>query len=285
MAATAIDDRTGLGLNELAASQFDEAAELLEAQDAEPFRVRAYARGAQTMRRLQRPVEEIYEAEGLAGLVDLPGIGFALARGIADIIELGRWRWLDRLRGDVDPEAVFCTVAGIGPTLAARIHEDLGIDHLEDLEVAAHDGRLASLPGFGPSRVRAVSESLGARLAGRRPGRHRDGEQPPVPVLLDIDREYRAKAELDRLPRIAPRRFNPSGRRWLPILHTERGGHSYTAMFSNTARAHELGHTRDWVVIYAESPRDGQWTVVTETSGPLTGERVVRGRESETSAR
>jgi hypothetical protein len=275
MSATVVD-----GLNETIASQFEEAAELLEAQHSDPFRVRAYRRGADCIRRLDQPVERIYADRGLAGLVDLPGIGFAMARAIADVVELGAWRWLDRLRGDVDPEAVFCTVPGIGPTLARHIHEDLGIDHLEELEVAAHDGRLARLPGFGEARVRAVSESLAGRLAGPRSTRRRSDEEPVVADLLDVDLEYRRRAEADELPRIAPRRFNPGRRRWLPILHTERSGRRYTAMYSNTARAHELGHTRDWVVIYSEGRDDGQWTVVTETSGPLSGERVVRGWET-----
>ena len=85
------------------------------------------------------------------------------------------------------------------------------------------------------------------------------------------------------LPNIAPRRFNPSGEAVLPILHTERGDWHCTALFSNTARAHELGRTRDWVVIYFhhDSGPEGQRTVVTETRGPHAGHRTVRGREAE----
>lgn len=57
----------------------------------------------------------------------------------------------------------------------------------------------------------------------------------------------------------------------------------FTALFSNTARAHELNRTRDWVVIYFydDDHDEGQHTVVTETSGRLKGRRVVRGREAE----
>jgi putative hydrolase len=108
-----------------------------------------------------------------------------------------------------------------------------------------------------------------------------------VDLLLAIDREYREEAAADRLPKIAPKRFNPAGETWLPILHADRDGWSFTALFSNTARAHELGRVRDWVVIYFHTDRqeEGQRTVVTETHGPLTGKRVVRGRESECIAR
>jgi DNA polymerase (family X) len=52
--------------------------------------------------------------------------------------------------------------------------------------------------------------------------------------LLDVDSEYLRKARDGELPIITPRRFNPARAAWLPILHTERGGHHYTALFSNT---------------------------------------------------
>jgi hypothetical protein len=73
---------------------------------------------------------------------------------------------------------------------------------------------------------------------------------------------------------------------WLPILHTDRGAEHFTALSPNTARAHELGHTRDWVVLffYDGDHREGQCTVVTETRGRLRGRRVVRGREQECEA-
>jgi putative hydrolase len=102
-------------------------------------------------------------------------------------------------------------------------------------------------------------------------------------VLLAVDAEYRDKAAAGALPTIAPRRFNPDGSAWLPILHTERGGWHFTALYSNTARAHELGRTGDWVVLYFydDHHQEGQHTVVTETRGPLAGRRVVRGREGE----
>lgn len=107
--------------------------------------------------------------------------------------------------------------------------------------------------------------------------------QPAIELLLEIDRDYREKAEADSLPRIAPRRFNPEGKAWLPVLHERRGGWHFTALFSNTERAHELRRTHDWVVVFFSDPEtgDGQATVVTERRGALTGRRVVRGREPE----
>jgi putative hydrolase len=97
-----------------------------------------------------------------------------------------------------------------------------------------------------------------------------------------VDREYRNKAATGQLRLIAPRRFNPTGVAWLPVLHTRRGTHQYTALYSNTARAHRAGTTKDWVVLYYDD-RSGerQHTVITATRGPLRDRRVVAGREAE----
>lgn len=259
------------------AEHFRDAASLLEAQEANPFRVQAYRQGASTLSNLDQSVEMLFEREGREGLEALPNIGPALANAIAEILDTGRWRFLERLQGTVPPESVLQRVAGIGTELARRIHEQLGIETLEELEQAAHDGRLAEVEGMGERRLQAVRESLESKLRQRR----QTDETVPVDELLSVDREYRRKAERDALRRIAPRRFNPEEKAWLPILHTERQDRSYTALFSNTARAHELDKTDDWVVIYREDDRQAQWTVVTESSGPLEGKRVVRGREAD----
>ena len=108
-------------------------------------------------------------------------------------------------------------------------------------------------------------------------------DAPSVEILLDVDREYREKARAGLLPKIAPRRFNPDRTPWLPVLHARHGHWNFTALFSNTERAHEMHRTYDWVVIFFADPdgEDGQVTVVTERRGDLTGSRVVRGREPE----
>ncbi|HXV60388.1 MAG TPA: helix-hairpin-helix domain-containing protein [Vicinamibacteria bacterium] len=269
--------------NEEIAQILDLVAEFLEAQDANRFRVAAYRRAGETLRTLESRALDILETSGLAGLASLPGIGESLARAIAEVLETGGLQFLERLRGQATPEVLFATVPGIGPRLAAQIHEELGIETLEELESAAHDGRLARVRGFGPRRLRAIAESLAGRL-GRRTWRStREAKSPPpVAELLEVDRVYRDKASAGTLRRIAPRRFNPERKPWLPILHTAHGDRHYTALFSNTARAHELGKTDDWVVLYLDDGQsERQSTVVTETRGPLAGRRVVRGREEE----
>ncbi len=276
--------------NGAVAARLEEAGELLAQQGANEFRVRAYRRGAETLRAMTSAVADVWASQGFKGLTRLPGIGDSLAQAIEQIMTTGRMPLLERLRSGAAPARLLTTVADIGPKLAERIHHELGVETLTDLEAAAWDGRLARVPGMGPKRIRAVRESLAGRF--HRPPRVVRSTEPssadasaPVGELLEIDEEYRRLAERDRLVRVAPRRFNPEGRAWLPILHAERGGRRYTAMFSNTGRAHELGATHDWVVIYRDDQRHGgQWTVITSRLGKLKGRRIVRGREDECAA-
>ncbi|MCE7984706.1 MAG: hypothetical protein DYG89_26335 [Caldilinea sp. CFX5] len=275
--------------NRAIAEQFEQVAELLEAQEANPYRVRAYRLAAATLRDLQQPVSTILATEGTEGLRQLPTIGVSLARSIEQLVDSGKLNLLEQLRGTTTPERVLATVTGIGPILAGRIHEQLAIETLAELEAAAYDGRLDRVPGFGQGRVRGVREALAGRLH-RRPRAPAAPQptalaQPPVSELLAIDREYREKAKARRLPQIAPQRFNPTGAAWLPVLHTVRGENHYSALFSNTARAHELGMTNDWVVIYRDDHDGaGQWTVVTARYGDWQGKRIVRGREADCAA-
>jgi putative hydrolase len=248
--------------------------------------VRAYRNAAHTLDTLQAPLWHTAEAEGTAGLERFPTIGRSIAGSLAHMIRTGKFPLLERLRGEDAAERLFATVADVGPKLAQRIHEHLGIETLWELEAAAQDGRLAQVPGMGKKRLRAVRESLAGRF--HRPVQTKSkvtaktDSDAPLSELLDVDREYRESAKHGRLPRIAPRRFNPTHEAWLPVLHTERESRHYTAMFSNTVRAHELDATHDWVVIYRDDDGNhGQWTVITSSFGELRGKRIVRGRETE----
>lgn len=279
--------------NEDIADVLERVGELLEVQHANAYKVTAYRTAARTVRQSPQPMADILETEGLAGLEALRGIGKTIAQAIRELVETGRSNYLQRLQGQVSPEDLFMTVPGIGEKLAHRVHEALGVETLEELELAAHDGRLEAVPGVGARRARAIRDVLDSMLtrSSRRRARRIRGrevdhegplEEPSVELLLRIDEQYRVGAELGALRQIAPRRFNPAREAWLPILHADLEGWSFTALYSNTARAHELRATHDWVVIYFERHgHESQRTVVTETRSDLAGRRVVRGRERE----
>ena len=261
-----------------------QVADLLEQQGANPFRVSAYRRASETVSRLEQDIGELTETGGSAALIALPNIGKGIASAIQELVTTGKWAQLERLRGTLDPVHLFQTVPGIGPKMAEKIHEALHIDTLEALEAAAWDGRLETVRGVGERRIAGIRNSLATLLGrARRRLRMQGSDGPGVKTLVEVDREYLLQAEQGRLPLIAPRRFNPEGRAWLPVLHTDRDGWHFTVMYSNTARAHELKRTHDWVVVYFydDHHQEGQNTLVTESRGPLTGLRVVRGRELE----
>ena len=266
------------------AGALSDYADLLEAQGEDGFRIRAFRRASETIVSLARPLRDIFEAEDFDGLTALPGIGRGIGAAIVEMLTTGRWAQLERLKGESAPEQLFRTLPGVGPVLARRLAEDHDLESLEDLEEALRHGA-PGIEGIGPRRRKALeailSERLGRRL--RRAPAHPAASPPPVGMMLDVDRMYRERAAAGTLRKIAPRRFNPDGEAWLPILHARHGDWHFTALYSNTGRAHDLGRTRDWVVIYhhlADGPEE-RCTVVTETHGPMAGERVVRGRERE----
>jgi len=250
--------------------------------------VAAYRHAADVVAHLAQPLREVHERDGAAGLEALSGVGPRIAAAIAELLDTGRWQQLERLRGQADPDALFRTIPGVGAELAHRMHDELGVETLEALEAAAVDGRLERLPRIGARRAAAIRAALSGILDRQRALRRSRpapaaGPEPPVASLLEIDRAYREGAQAGRLPKIAPKRFNPEGLAWLPVLHTDRPAWHFTALYSNTARAHELGRVQDWVVVYVEDEahHERQYTVVTSPRGPLAGRRVVRGREVE----
>ena len=275
--------------NQDIARRLREVAQLLEDQGANRFRARAYRAAAETIERLTVPAAEIAQQQGTDGLQTLPGIGVSLARSIHTLVVTGRLPMLDRLRGRMDPVSLLASIPGIGPALAHRLHDELHIETLEQLEMAAHDGRLADIEGVGPKKLQGIIDSLTARL-----GRVRKQPQgaethttpgPSVDELLDVDREYREATNAGRLQRIAPHRFNPKKEAWLPILHTQRGARHYTALFSNSALAHQFKKTRDWVILYYDDDHgERQCTVITSHQTPFSGKRIVRGREEDCAA-
>lgn len=266
-------------------SKLQEIATLLDEQKANPFRVSAYLNAAKTIENMAEPVENLLQREGFQGLLELPGIGEGIARSINEFVQTGRMSRLESLQTGHDPIALFEQIPGIGPRSAQRIIETLHIDTLEALELAAHNGRLKTVPGFSTKKIELVQSWLAHVLGYRRPRPEPQQKiaEPPVSLLLKIDEQYRKKAQAGELPTIAPKRFNPSGEAWLPIMHTTQKGWHFTALYSNTARAHQLDRVNDWVIIsfHDDLHHEGQHTVVTELRGSATGQRIVRRREKE----
>jgi DNA polymerase (family 10) len=146
------------------AAAFERVADLLELQDANPFRVRAYRNAARRIGELKLDLAARVAAG--EGLPKLPGIGTDLAGKIEELAKTGRLALLERLQRQV-PAGVteLLQVPGLGPKRVRALYEELHVHSLPQLLRAARDGRIRALPGFGEKTERRIAEAIAARLA------------------------------------------------------------------------------------------------------------------------
>jgi DNA polymerase (family X) len=162
--------------NDQIADVLERIAELLDYEDANPFRVNAYRTGAQTIRRLKDPVAKSVKADGVDNLIDLPNIGSGIAAVVGEYVSSGRSALLDDLESKAAPGAAFLKIPGIGKEMANRIADELHIRTLPELEDAAHDDRLATVQGFGAKRIEGVKTALAGLLSRSAQSRQRERE-------------------------------------------------------------------------------------------------------------
>lgn len=142
--------------NKRIAETFDQLADLLEFQGANPFRVRAYRNGARVVRDQTDPLSKAVE-EGHPPLTQLDGIGKDLAGKIVTLVTEGELPQLKELLKQV-PESVLSLlrIPGLGPKKAAVLHRELGIASLENLRDACQSGQVRGLSGFGAKTESAI---------------------------------------------------------------------------------------------------------------------------------
>ena len=149
-------------LNSELVAAFNRLANLLEIKGENPFRVRAYRNAARTIEGLGRSVEEMVKAG--EDLTKLPGIGKDLAQKIKEFIETGRIERLEELEREIPtPLLELLSVEGLGPKRIKVLHEELGIENLDQLIEAAKSGAIQKIPGFGPKIVETILK--GTKLA------------------------------------------------------------------------------------------------------------------------
>ena len=149
------------------AAMFDQAAELLEIQGENQFRVRAYRRAARVIEGLPQSVRSLLAAE--QDLSKLPGIGKDLAGKIADIVKTGHFKLLDALKEQLPGElGDMVGLPGLGPKRAKLLYDKLGVRTLDDIRLVLKNGRLRELKGFGATIARKLSEALRKPKADKR---------------------------------------------------------------------------------------------------------------------
>ncbi len=142
------------------ARTFDELADLLEIQGANPFRLRAYRNAARTIQNLSESVADIV-ADDDRNIQDLPGIGKDLAEKITTIVETKQLPQLEELREQIPAGVVaMLRISGIGPKKVAVLFNELSITSLDELKAAATNGQIATMKGFGKKTEQIILEGI-----------------------------------------------------------------------------------------------------------------------------
>ena len=149
------------------AAVFDEIADRLEIQGANPFRIRAYRNAARTLQEL--PDDVATRAARGQPLAGLPGIGGDLAAKIGEIVSTGSCELLRTLRHDMPPAITeLLQVPGLGPKRVKLLWQELGVHTPEQLLRAAKDGRIRAVHGLGAVTERRIESAIAAHLAKER---------------------------------------------------------------------------------------------------------------------
>ncbi len=134
-----------------------EVADLLELEGVE-FKPRAYRRAAQAVESCPVPIEDLVR-EGK--VTELPVVGKSIAGKIEEIVKTGRLRYHEELKKKLPVDLYALTqVEGVGPKIAKLLYEHLGVRNLDDLERAAREGRIRTVPGLGPKVEEKILRGL-----------------------------------------------------------------------------------------------------------------------------
>ena len=140
---------------------FEEIADLLEIQGANPFRIRAYRNAARVVSELSQEVSQLLEKGD--DLTRLPGIGNDLANKIKEIAVSGYCGLLERLHAELPPAITeLLKIPGLGPKRVKTLYHDLGVQTIEQLYRAARDGRIRAVPGFGEKTENNILQAIEA---------------------------------------------------------------------------------------------------------------------------
>lgn len=136
-------------------------ADLLEFQDENLFKLRAYRLAAETIEELRDSLAEMAARGGVKELQKIPGIGKSISAQILEIIETGSSSALEALKA-VTPETVLDLrrVPGIGLKTAQMLYRDFGIKNFKDLQAFVEGGGLHVIPGLGEKNIHRIQGRL-----------------------------------------------------------------------------------------------------------------------------
>ncbi|HZM23247.1 MAG TPA: DNA polymerase/3'-5' exonuclease PolX [Anaerolineales bacterium] len=191
--------------NRQLADTFTLIGDLLEIKGEIIYKTLAYRKAAESLMSLGRDASE-YWKEGK--LLEIPGVGKAIAEKIDELLSTGTLRFLEKIKAEIPPSlAELLPVPSLGPKKIAMIWKTLGITSLAELEAAAKEGKLRDLPGMGAKSETAILEGIAS--LGRRSARIPLGRA--YPLALDIIQVLKkVKGVVDAQPGGSLRRMRPT---------------------------------------------------------------------------
>jgi DNA polymerase (family X) len=156
-----------MSTNSEVAKIFREIAFILqtaEEKKSEPtaiFKIRSYNRAADEIENLYFDIGDIYKKEKLKGLLEIPSIGKAIATKLEEYITTGKIHYYDELKEKLPVDvSQFFGLEGIGPKTIKTLYGNLGIKNISDLEKAALDGKIRSVPGFSQKKEELILKKI-----------------------------------------------------------------------------------------------------------------------------
>jgi DNA polymerase (family 10) len=166
--------------NEQVAAVLRDIGFLTEVEDAPnaQFKARAYYRAADTIEGLDSDVSQIYQKGGIDALLEIPGVGNAIAGKIEEHVKTGKIRYHEELKAKLPIDTGQLRIEGVGPKTLKAIYEKLKVTDLAGLEAAAREGRLKTVPGISAKKEQDILKRIEFAKSGG--GRHILGEVWPM---------------------------------------------------------------------------------------------------------
>lgn len=133
-------------------------AVLLDLKGENPFKSRAYVNAARALESVAEPLQELVAQKRLA---EVKGIGESLQKKIEELVTTGKLTYYEELKAATPPGlVVMLDIPGLGPKKIKALHDELGIETVEQLEAACKEGRVAKLKGFGEKTAANICDGI-----------------------------------------------------------------------------------------------------------------------------
>ncbi|MBN1861125.1 MAG: DNA polymerase/3'-5' exonuclease PolX [Candidatus Thermoplasmatota archaeon] len=144
--------------NQFVAHTLSLIADLLDLKGEMFFKTRAYRIAAQTIEALEEDIERRVQQ---GTLTSIPGIGDALAKKITELVQTGNLAYLERLKKEVPTGLIdLLGIPGLGPKKVAALYKHRGIESIQELQIAAENGELRTVEGFGEITERNILRGI-----------------------------------------------------------------------------------------------------------------------------